>query len=58
MKHFLIVKLSSLGDIIQTLPCISYLKAKFPDAKIDWAVETAYQSLLKAHPDIHRCTYF
>ncbi len=58
MKRFLIVKLSSLGDIIQSFPCISYLKAKFPETQIDWAVETSHQSLLRAHPDINHVIAF
>lgn len=49
----LLVKTSSLGDIIQTLPVISFLKEKYPEAEIDWVVEKPFREILEAHPDIH-----
>lgn len=51
---FLIVKTSSLGDIVHCFPVIAYLRKKFPDAQIDWVVETAFADLVEAHPDIHQ----
>lgn len=50
----LIVKTSSLGDIIHTFPVIDYLKQKFPDAEIDWVVERSCISLVQAHPHVNR----
>lgn len=50
----LIVKTSSLGDLIQTFPVIHYLKACYPEAQIDWVVEKAFASLVEAHPAIHQ----
>lgn len=35
---FLIVRLSSLGDIIHSLPIVYKLRQKYPDAQIDWLV--------------------
>ena len=35
---FLIIKLSSLGDIIHSLPIVHKLRQKYPDAQIDWLV--------------------
>ena len=35
---FLIVRLSSLGDIIHSLPIVCKLRQKYPDAQIDWLV--------------------
>lgn len=49
----LLVKTSSLGDIIQTLPVVSFLKEKYPKAEIDWVVEKPFREILEAHPDIH-----
>ncbi|WAC07713.1 MAG: lipopolysaccharide heptosyltransferase I [Thermodesulfobacteriota bacterium] len=46
----LIIKLSSLGDVIQTLPVLIPLKKKFPDAKISWLVEEEAAELIKGHP--------
>jgi heptosyltransferase-1 len=48
----LIVKTSSLGDIVHTFPVISYLKQK--NAIIDWIVEKPFSSLPMAHPDVHQ----
>lgn len=43
----LLVKLSSLGDILHNLPVVWDIRAKYPDAQIDWAVEEAYVDLLE-----------
>ncbi len=43
----LIVKLSSLGDVIQTLPVIEDMKACLPGVTIDWVVEEAFADLVK-----------
>jgi len=52
--HILVVKTSSLGDIIQSFSAIGYLKKHFVDAKIDWIAEEPFCELLEAHPDVHR----
>lgn len=44
----LLVKTSSIGDIIQTLPVLQYLRTRFPKATIDWVVEKQGASLLSA----------
>lgn len=43
----LIVKLSSLGDVLHNLPIVWDLRAKYPDAQIDWVVEEGYVGLLE-----------
>lgn len=50
----LIVKTSSLGDIVHTFPVVSFLKNKFPHAQIDWVVEKPYVDLVRAHPFVDR----
>ncbi len=45
--NILIVKLSSLGDVLHTLPIVWDVRAKYPDARVDWAVEEAYVELLQ-----------
>ena len=54
IKSFLIVKTSSVGDIIQSFPVLQYLHAKFPGCQIDWVVEKRYADLLTAHPLVNR----
>ena len=53
MKKFLIVKTSSLGDIIHTFPILSYLKQKFPESQIDWVVEESLAEVIESHPKIN-----
>ncbi|NCX72048.1 MAG: lipopolysaccharide heptosyltransferase I, partial [Betaproteobacteria bacterium] len=36
MKRLLIVKLSSLGDVIQSLPVLHDIKRYRPDLTVDW----------------------
>ena len=48
--NILIVKMSSLGDVIQTIPVVQDLRKQFPDANIDWVVEEAFAPL------VHRVT--
>ena len=43
----LLVKLSSLGDVLHNLPIVWDLRARFPDAQIDWVVEEGYVHLLE-----------
>ncbi len=42
----LIVKLSSLGDVVHTLPVVQDILAAHPAAQIDWVVEKAFAPLL------------
>ncbi|NRA91035.1 MAG: lipopolysaccharide heptosyltransferase I [Simkaniaceae bacterium] len=50
----LLVKTSSLGDVIQTLPVVSFLNRVYPNAEIDFVVEKSFQDILKAHSGIHQ----
>ena len=44
--ELLIVKLSSLGDVIQTMPVVHDLQLHFPGIHIDWMVEEAFAPLV------------
>ena len=48
----LIVKLSSLGDVIHTLPAISDICAQVEDVHIDWVVEEAFTDIPALHPGV------
>ena len=52
MDNFLIIRLSSLGDIIHTLPSFTALRKKFPGAYITWAVEGKGKDILDLVPGI------
>lgn len=51
---FLIVRLGSLGDIVHTLPAAAALRASFPQARIDWVVESKWLPLLAGNPDVNQ----
>jgi lipopolysaccharide heptosyltransferase I len=48
--NILVTKLSSLGDVVMSLPFLSTIKKKFPKANVDWVSEEPAASLLKGHP--------
>lgn len=48
--HFLIVKMSSLGDILHALPVAKYIKEKFPKSAISWVVEDRFKDVLLDTP--------
>ncbi len=52
-ERFLIVKLSSLGDIIHALPVLAALRDTFLRARIDWLIERRWQPLLEGNPDLN-----
>ena len=53
-QRFLIVRLSSMGDIVHALPAVAALGETFPLAEIHWAVENRHARLLEDNPYIHR----
>ena len=46
----LLVRLSSMGDLIHTLPAISDLAAHRPDIQLDWLCEAAFSDIARLHP--------
>jgi heptosyltransferase-1 len=54
MKRFLIVKTSSLGDVVHNFPVASDIRQHFPDARIDWVVEEPYAPLVRLHSAVRR----
>lgn len=53
-ESILIVKLSAIGDVVQTLPVAEALRKHFPRARIDWLVEEEASDLLTGHPALNR----
>lgn len=54
MKRILIVKTTSMGDVIHALPAIQDILQHFPDAKIDWLVEENFADIPRLHPHVHQ----
>ncbi len=53
-KSILIIKLSSIGDVVHTLPLLEVLRNNYPEARIDWLVEEDARSIIEGHPNINR----
>ncbi len=56
--RILIVKLSALGDVIQTLPVLSLFKKANPFLEIDWVVDRRNADILFGHPQLKRILVF
>jgi heptosyltransferase-1 len=52
VKKILLVKTSSLGDVVHNFPVVRDVRARFPAARIDWMVEEAYAPLVRMHPGV------
>ncbi|ETW99321.1 MAG: hypothetical protein ETSY1_15455 [Candidatus Entotheonella factor] len=53
-RHILVIRLSSLGDIILTTPVLRVLRQSYPEARIDYALKAEFQDVLRAHPCVDR----
>jgi lipopolysaccharide heptosyltransferase II len=51
-QRILVIKLSSLGDIVHTLPAVAALRQRFASAHICWLVKSQWASILEGNPDI------
>lgn len=51
-KRILVIKPSSLGDVIHALPLIHAIKRKYPSSYVGWVVQRNLKSLLEADPHI------
>ena len=50
----LIVKLSSLGDVLHTLPVVQDILQAMPNAQIDWVVEGAFAGVVRRCKGVNR----
>ena len=50
----LIVKTSSMGDVVHALPAVSDMRRKFPALQVDWLVETPFAAIPRLHPGVRR----
>lgn len=54
MKRILLVKTSSLGDVVHALPLATDLARAIPGLYLDWVVEEAFAAVPRLHPAIGR----
>ncbi|HTD06130.1 lipopolysaccharide heptosyltransferase I [Undibacterium sp.] len=54
----LLVRVSSMGDVLHNMPVVDDLLRHFPEAEIDWVVEEAYVNMVKLHRGVRRIIPF
>lgn len=52
VKRILIVKVTSLGDVVQTLPVVADIHRAFPGVTVDWAVDESCAEVVRWHPGV------
>jgi heptosyltransferase-1 len=52
MPRLLIVKTTSLGDVIHNLPVINDIRTLLPEIRIDWVVEESFADIPRLHPTV------
>jgi lipopolysaccharide heptosyltransferase II len=52
LKKILIIRLSSLGDVLLATPLIRQLRQKYPQVQLDFLVRDEYAELLRHHPGL------
>ncbi len=57
MKEIIILRLSSLGDIVMTSPVFEELKRLYPKARISFITSSQYQGLMEDNPYIDKIFY-
>lgn len=54
MRKILIIKTSSLGDVVHALPAVSDIARHCPDIAVDWMVEESFSAIPALHPAVRR----
>ena len=54
MTRVLLIKSSSLGDVIHCLPAVSDLSRQVPDLSLDWVIEDSLADIARLHPAVNR----
>ncbi|MEW6067494.1 MAG: lipopolysaccharide heptosyltransferase I [Nitrospirota bacterium] len=53
-KKILIIKPSSLGDIVHSLPFLNAIRTCFPKTEMHWVIAQGFEEILEGHPMINR----
>jgi lipopolysaccharide heptosyltransferase I len=48
--RILLIKLSSVGDVVHAVPVLAGLRRRFPEARIDWLIRPDCADLVRCHP--------
>jgi len=57
-KKILLIKLSAVGDVVQTIPLFNKLRRRYPAAQIDWLTTPGVAELLRYNPAINNVVEF
>ncbi|MGE5293672.1 MAG: glycosyltransferase family 9 protein [Solirubrobacterales bacterium] len=57
-ENILIIKPSSLGDIVMALPALSMLRRNFPQTKITWLIRPEFAPIIEGHPHLDEIILF
>ena len=57
-KNILIIKMSSLGDVLHTLPFVAVLRERFPKARLTWLVHPQFGAFVPEPPLVDEVLYF
>lgn len=57
-RNILIIKPSSLGDVVRTLPILSGLRSRYRQARIGWLVRPDCAGVLESHPGLDEIVLF
>jgi lipopolysaccharide heptosyltransferase I len=57
-KRILLIRPSALGDVCRSVCVLAALKARYPDALIDWMVQDGFKDSIVNHPDLNKVIEF
>jgi len=57
-QRILLIKPSSLGDVVHALPVLHGLRKRYPNARIDWLISSSLAPLLEGHDDLNGLVLF
>jgi len=54
MKRILLIKTSSMGDVIHNLPIVADIRSRYPEAELHWLVEESFADIPALHPQVQQ----
>lgn len=57
-REIAVIKPSSLGDVVHTLPAVALLKRRWPQSKIRWVINAEWAPLLEKNPHVEEALIF
>jgi heptosyltransferase-2 len=54
MKKFLVIRFSSIGDIVLTTPVVRCMRKQFPESEIHFLTKDVYKDMLLNNPNVNK----